>query len=442
MRYIYLLVIILFFTYCKKEKNDNNSHDKFVVEILSGENQKGIINQKLDSSINLMVRYPDGNPYNRAIISIGSGDGSILKRIYAKNGVYSILWLLGCNEGLQKLSVIAYDSIENLIDTINISAIAKKDSFWNRSCGIPMGNDFEFSFSSIQKFVEHPSGVVYLTTHSFAAGLFSSNDNGISWIKNYDFDTIPGINVNDLSINSDGTILLSAESGLYKKSDGSGWYKIYNGYVSKCFAIDNQTIFIQASNTNNIYRSNDGGLTWYLTSISYTNMDNIIGYVDYIKQIKRLDNNQILLLDSQQLLLSKDNGLTWEMINGELGYSSTTGFIVKDNYIYVMNVGGIDNAKIYKSSINNISWSLLCTLKPKDRGIYYYDDIYCYNNNLYFLCNKGIYRVSQNGDTLNITKNVWNKVEDINRFIVTKNGYLIVGSYSDKGIFYTNLNVP
>ena len=290
--------MILFCISCEKEKSDNNLNNKFVIKILSGDNQTGFINQELDSAIYIMIKDINGKPYNSATISNGSKNGYIPNYIYASKGMYKVSWLLGSNEGSQKLSLVAYDSLKRLIDTVNISAIAKKDSYWNRSFGLPLFNDFSFIFPTIQKFVEHPNGTIYCTTSSYA-GLFSSNDYGVSWGKYYDFSTLPG--VNDLSINSDGTLFLSALSGLFKKSEGSDWSKIYDGLVNKCFVIDNNTLIIEASNTNNIYRSDDGGLTWNFNVIQYTNLYNVTAHAEYIKQIIRVDNDQILLLDEYQL---------------------------------------------------------------------------------------------------------------------------------------------
>ncbi len=453
MKLLYLFIAILVISSCKKEKNPDTPEtsdtlkSKYKIEIVSGNQQNGFINQELVNPINIKVTNPEGVQYNKANISFITTDGNLLCQ-YGPflSGTYLVYWMLGCKEGIQNASVVVSDTAGKAIDTLQISANVTKDTPWNRVCGLPVKVDgYKFYLSNTLKLIEHPDGTLYSLINSYSdCLLYSSSDQGESWTKISNLKTYSW--VHDLTLDDDGNFFLSTDKGLYKSSDCKNWRKVLDGLMNKCFSIDNQTLFACEYLFKTIYRSDDKGETWQKVLISHINESNTPWYSEGIRQVKRLDNNRILLLDdNQDLLLSKDNGTNWEVFSNSNTFFDKTGFILKGNNVFLVNIrGGESIPEVYKSDASNVSWSLFCTLRHTPHISDDIREISGTIDNLYFLTSSCIYKVNQNGDTLNITNKIWEKIGNINNFIVSKQGFFLVGSdFSDgKGIFRSTIDQP
>jgi hypothetical protein len=422
MKQICFFLLVIFISSCEKDKVADHKNNAFVAETKSGNNQKGFINQELDSTISIVVKDLNGRAYSRARISFSTNDGNMLQ-YEISSGIYGVRWLLGCNEGIQNGSIVIKDSLDRLIDTIKVSAAVTKDLIWNRACGIPLRIEYKlFIFPMIKKIAEHPNGSLFIIDYS--GDLYGSADNGESWNKTYSFSNLLS---HDISINENGSLFLSSDSGLYKSSDGLKWNRILNKPVPRCFVLDNNTLvtFMQ--------RSDDEGKTWRNFSASYINRYGVLQYNEAIMQIKRIDNNQIVLLnDDGELLLSQDNGETWRIFTNTNTFWDISGFFVKDNNIYLVNIdGGDSNPRVYKSSLDNISWTLFCTLSHRPGNYYQVTDISSYGNYLYFLTDNSIFKVSQSGETSIIS-------DFTGSFITSKNSNLVV--CTNNGVFYRHIS--
>jgi hypothetical protein len=450
MRLLYFFVLVFLISSCTKEKTQDTPKTpkpEFKVEIVSGNQQNGFINQELANPITIKVTSPEGTLYNRASIALITTDGNLISRNgFYPSGTYLVYWMLGCKEGIQNAAVIVSDSAEKPIDTIQISALVARDNPWNRVCGLPVKvEELKFNLSHVLKFIEHPGGIFYTLLISYSDYLiYSSADNGETWTETSNCTAY--MHVHDLTVDANGNFFLSTDKGLFKSSDCKSWKKVIDGMMDKCFSIDNQTLFACEFLFKTIYRSDDKGETWNKTSISHINESNARWYSEGIRQIKRIDNNKILLLDdNKDLLLSKDNGTTWELFTNTNQFFHKTGFILKDNALYLVDItGGESIPKVYKSDITNVSWSLFCTLNHAPHNLDDLNKISSTIDYLYFLTSSGLYKVNQNGDTLNITNNIWSKMVNINNFLVSKQGTFLVGSdYSDgKSIFRSKLSQP
>lgn len=450
MKLIYFIAAIVLISSCTKDKTSDTPDTpkpKFKVEIVSGNQQNGFINQELGNPIIIKVTNPEGVPYNRANISFITSDGNLLSQ-YGPflSGTYLTYWMLGCKEGIQNASVIISDTVGKPIDTLQISANVAKDTPWNRVCGLSVKVDgYKFYLSNVRKIIEHPDGTIYtlLTSYSDIL-LYSSTDNGASWTEI--FNCTAYRHVHDLIIDESGNFFLSTDKGLFKSSDCKNWKKVLDAMINKCFSVDNQTLFANEFLFKTIYRSDDKGETWIKAPISHLNEFNARWYSENIRQIKKIDNNKILLLDgNKDLLLSKDNGKTWEIFTNTSQFLDKTGFTIKNNDIYLVNItGGESIPEVYKSDVTNVSWSLFCALRHTPHTSDDIQEIASSTDNLYFLTSSCIYKVNQNGDTLNVTNNIWSKMVNINNFLVSKQGFFLVGSdYSDgKGIFRSKLSNP
>jgi len=448
MRFLYFFVFIILISSCKKEKTPDTPDipkPKFKVEIISGNQQNGFINQELNNPITIKVTSPEGKLYNRAKISFITTDGNLLFQ-YGPflSGTYLIYWMSGCKEGTQNASILVSDTTGKAIDTLHVSANITKDTPWNRVCGLPVKVEgYKFYLSNTRKIIEHPDGTLYALLTSYSDYLlFSSTDNGESWTEIYNCTAY--MHVHDITIDESGNFFLSTDKGLLKSSDCKNWKKVIDGMISKCFSIDNQTLFACDFLLKTIYRSDNKGETWNKVSISHINESNTRWYSEGIMQVKRIDNRRIILLDdNQDLLISKDDGTNWEYFTNTGQFLDKTGFLVKDNNIFLVNLAGWESIPVvYKSDLNTISWSLFCTLKNTPHNHYEISEISSTLNNLYFLTASCIYKVNQNGDTLNITKQIWGKMQFINKYLISKQGLFLVGSDSDKGIFRSKINAP
>ena len=437
MKFVYFFFIVLFITSCNKENPPEVQETEYFAKLLSGNQQSGLINQELDSPIIIEITDENGQNYSKANMSFLTPNGNLFSEFKLFSQPYYVHWLLGCSIGIQNALIVIKDSAEIPIDTINISATARKDPLWNRVCGLPLATDNgQFKFSPIAKFIKHPDGSLYTIAFPAAySSLYVSSDNGESWSKKYTLNDY--FRINDLTINNSGDFFMSAENGLFKSHDCISWIKIIDKPIARCFALDSKTLFACGSASPEIYRSDNNGETWNETIISYTK-SNVIKYAEYILQAEKIGEDKILLFNGD-LLISNDNGLSWNIFDNTTKFY-ISGFLVKNNIIYLATIAG---PMIYMTDLDNISWTLLCTLKHHTFDPYQACEIYNYADNLFVLTDHCIYKIKQNGDTLNITTNIWSKIDGISKFIISANGNLVVGSeYKDNGVFYSKINVP
>lgn len=428
----YLLIVLIISISC--EKHDTINNKKYEIEILSGNRQTGYINQELDSTIVVFVKKPNGSPYERARFIVKTDDGKFLTDLNYGNGKYPYRWFLGCNQGIQKACIYVYDSLNLLIDTLNIESNGKKDTLWNRSCGLPiLTSTGEFLFSGINRIIKHSNGSLYLSSYSSSPALFCSIDNGASWTEIYSLSN--KARLNDIKIEY-GNFFYASEDGLYKSIDGINWKRIIDIRVSNFFVLDNKTIYA------NWLRSNDEGTTWTSFSIRYVNRYGILTNSGNVLNMQRIDDNRIVFLnDDGDLLLSKDNGLTWAILDKTNKFWCITDFFIEGENIFLINLYGSSLPQVHKASLNDFNWSLFCTLTHHPGNYYEVTETISYNNNFYILTDNGIYRINPIGDTLNITRDAIRRMGRIDRFTISNDGYLITCSeYHGDGVFYRKLS--
>jgi len=151
----YLLLLLILFS-CKKEndgiKSDNNTG--LFVKILSGNEQIGYSFQELDQDIVISIKDKDSIPYCKANFKylINSGNGLVCNRHSSIKGEYRFRWLLSCNVGTQSASILIFDSINRIVDTLKLTATAKICDKWNRSCGLTV-DSCSFSFDEIKTII-------------------------------------------------------------------------------------------------------------------------------------------------------------------------------------------------------------------------------------------------------------------------------------------------
>lgn len=435
---VFIIAICLFS--CEKEEINHSENNNYTIELISGNNQKGFINQELNSAIKFMVKDNKNQIYKKAIISYQPNNGILFNTYYTGDTCFNY-WLTDCTLGVQSAFIVVKDSEERLIDTIEVSCFVEKDSLWNRACGIPPTiSSSEFVFPTIQKIVKSPDNALYVPTYNYYSSIYRSVDDGETWEEFLDLE--PYLWVHDLTIDPIGNIFLSSDKGLFKLQGNNSIKKVMEESIDKCFSIDEKTLFACGYLRHFIYRSDDRGETWNKITIPYINRYDRMVYTEAIEKLVRIDDSKILLLNSDgEMLLSNNNGESWSILDNTESFWDITGFYIMNNYIYLVNIYGAESIPyVYKSDLSGSAWNLFCILTRRPHNYYEVTEITSYKNDLFILTDNCIYQINEVGDTLNITNQVWSKIKSVNNFEISSNGNIIVGNqHKQTGIFYKKL---
>lgn len=204
---------------------------------------------------------------------------------------------------------------------------------------------------SIYKAVVHSNGAILVCTGN---GVRSSSDGGNTWgaIGFY------GSSISDLSTDETGAIVVSINDKkvngvLFKTTDaGSSWNEISTPFKTGTkFSIHpNGDIFISQ---DQLYRSTDGGTTWSGLPINFPN----------VTLMQESPNHELYFTAGgtayQNLYRSNDFGLSWKPLNTGVVGIPIVGFygdtiLVGDNYYPATIYRSIDNGNSFQS-ISDIS---------------------------------------------------------------------------------------
>jgi hypothetical protein len=201
---------------------------------------------------------------------------------------------------------------------------------------------------------------------------------GTAWKKmagmgrNWDFGSVDWAT-------ADAKVMLAAlhESGglIYKTTDGAAtWIKLSItaepqwGTLTSMVGVISANTFIY-SNGGGIFRSTDAGATW--TSVSTINPTTHV-----VAQFK----GAFYLGTATGLIVSKDNGATWQTLGGSISINQGPFFGADENTIAVINLQGA-----YKTTNAGSSWTKISglpplysgnTFDPKWYGCYTWDPVY------------------------------------------------------------------
>ncbi len=204
-------------------------------------------------------------------------------------------------------------------------------------------------------------------------GLFISEDNGENWYNyneyhpeiNFNFTSIKEINGKLFSGTSRNGIVTSTDKSETWNSLSNDTTNLMNSEFIEEFAVHNNTIIAQSTNTFKIYKSNDLGKSWgEIKDLgNETYIKGLINYKEYFFMITR-----------SGFYYSRDSGSTWSAYNvgieeipfSEIAFGKYNLHINKDSLILIYSYGiytlplselGIDYTSVETTENRNYLWT-------------------------------------------------------------------------------------
>jgi hypothetical protein len=203
-------------------------------------------------------------------------------------------------------------------------------------------------------------------------GIFKSIDRGVSW--NLLTNSAPLGSVNRLAVDpsNENNILAAANSGIYHSIDGgTNWTKVYSGVVQDLRPTPgNFLILFAAENRVGVLKSIDGGVTWNKSNTGMSPSGRVEIAVSPKKTNRIIASAQGTLSGAKSdLYLSDDGGLSWYLVSLSLAnktvdylatsssdqgwYDNTVAFSPYNQD--VVYIGGIGSYQITLGSVNSSS---------------------------------------------------------------------------------------
>ncbi|WP_225035694.1 VPS10 domain-containing protein [Winogradskyella sp. SM1960] len=240
----------------------------------------------------------------------------------------------------------------------------------------------------------------YTLSTTYTHEVFYTSDGGDNWYSIYYSPTNYNVAINNVSISpedDDKLFLMRGGStsrelgGVFVSTDaGQTWENKIPGntYDAIAFNPDNAedillgTSYGYDTHVENLYRSLDGGDTWAIVPITWTDMS-----TDHINKIEFNPNNsnEIIVLEENEMVVSSDNGTTWQnyvytTIDPEAYYYGLTAsynpftadelLITTNFYPFLTTDGGVTLTKLENPFIN--STGIISTFSSDDEKHIYY----------------------------------------------------------------------
>ena len=166
-------------------------------------------------------------------------------------------------------------------------------------------------------------------------GLFMSNNSGDTWQKIT--NGVPkNINVSDVAVSDSIAIVVNGTAGVYRTEDyGETWQYFYvpGLFSGSCVKEIGGRFFLGSGSVNEIFSSEDGGITWYELNVPLYNasVQDFAGDGEYIFAA---------LSSGGGVIASSDSGKTWETLNTNLLVSDVECLLYKSNKLFAGTDGG------------------------------------------------------------------------------------------------------
>jgi len=246
--------------------------------------------------------------------------------------------------------------------------------------------------------------VLMHTTYSLLGAytheVFYTTDGGVNWFPIYYSPLNDSVAINNVSISpADDTILFLMRGGstsrelggLFVSYDaGQNWENKIPGntYDAIAFNPDNAddillgTSYGYDTHVENLYRSLDGGDTWAIVPITWTSMS-----TDHINKIVFNPNNtdEIIVLEENEIVLSTDNGATWENhvyttidpesyyygLNASYNPFATDEILITTNfYPFLSTDGGVTMSRVENPFVNSTG-TVTAFTSAEENHVYY-----------------------------------------------------------------------
>lgn len=275
---------------------------------------------------------------------------------------------------------------------------------WSQASGLPLTETAdEFTVIGNRIFV-----------NVFSAAVYTSTDNGATWLSNLDH---PGIS--SLAVNGNNIYAGSYQLGFFRSSNsGAMWEQVSsNNYFFNSLAVNQGYIFagmfLNIPNQNYIFRSSNNGTNWQQTPIQRD------AYC-----IKINGNNIFAGTSGNGVYLSTNNGTNWLQTSLDTGTVGSLAFVGNNVFAgvtdYPSGIGGI-----YVSSNNGAGWSRIFS-----------DNSYGFNISaigtvLFAGSSNGIFVSTNNGiNWQQKNEGLPNPLPIINNFVISGNFVLVSTSKS------------
>lgn len=240
----------------------------------------------------------------------------------------------------------------------------------------------------------------YSLLGSYTHEVFYTSNGGLNWNSIYYSVVYDNVAVNNVSISPEddeklflmrggstsrelGGVFVSLDAGQTWENNIPG-----NTYDAIAFNPDNSddillgTSYGYDTHIENLYRSLDGGETWAIVPITWTTMS-----TDHINKIEFNPNNsnEIIVLEENEMVVSSDNGTTWEnyvytSIDPEAYYYGLTAsynpftadelLITTNFYTFLTTDGGLTLEKLENPFVN--ATGIISTYSSADENHVYY----------------------------------------------------------------------
>ncbi len=232
------------------------------------------------------------------------------------------------------------------------------DSWTQLTVGLPVVQVSDFERAS--------NGNVYAATDS---GVFLTTNSGATWQLRVNGLSDP--NVHAVLASPQGSLFAGTLAGGYRSTDeGMSWTLMGGGLPSdgiRALAMDSSGYILAGSSSQGLFRSTDDGLSWLPTGMSAPNVRSITvdqsGRIYYVKSSPSIvyrssddglswtnilftsmhsqeigvdQGGRIYSATAEGVLLSTNDGTTWEDISGGIPNTSTWSLVItSNNNIYV-----------------------------------------------------------------------------------------------------------
>jgi photosystem II stability/assembly factor-like uncharacterized protein len=251
------------------------------------------------------------------------------------------------------------------------------DSWTPLTVGLPVVQVSDFEYTS--------NGNVYAATDS---GVFITTNSGATWQLRSNGLSDP--NVHAVLASPQGSLFAGTLSGGFRSTDeGVSWTALGGGLPSggiRALAMDSSGHILAGSSSQGLFRSTDDGLTWSRTGMSAPNVRSImvdpLGRIYYVKSSPSIvyrssdggqswtdilatsmhsqeigvdQGGRVYSATAEGVLVSTDDGTTWEDISGGIPNSSTWSLVItSNNNVYVGTfTSGV--CRRFSSSITSVS---------------------------------------------------------------------------------------